>query len=251
MKSDGADHNLGYFKIHPAPMWEAMCRLNPCESINATTPHYGPMLYTLASAIPAFNVLEIGVAEGWCSGFMAWAVKQNNQRFGMTGKYIGIDIDGKDHVQAAHDEIGLPSKFYHHPKGSVDFLENYTKDLWTPNSIDLIFIDGLHQIDYLRKEIELILPFLKGGGSGYLCLHDIYAFVEELWPELTEMVAPDINGINKPAWESLRFLENYGFGILRKMEGYDYSKRFWPSGDQSDLAIQGGFIDSSKRIIKK
>lgn len=245
MKSTGQEHNLGYFDKYPAPMWEAMCRLNPCEQMNATTPHYGPMLYTMASAIPAFNVLEIGVAEGWCSGFMAWAVKQNNARFGMTGKYYGIDIDKKDHLQAWHDEIALPSTFIHHPKGSVDYLR--TKP-FPPEFFDLIFIDGLHQNEYLKAEVELLYPMLKGKGTGYLCLHDVYAFVEKAWPDIVGRVAPDMNGANKPAWEHLRFRENYGFGILRKMEGsnHDFTNEY---PDQTEFALQQGVIDKEKRVL--
>ena len=100
MIRDDGDFNLGYFKEWPAPMYEAMCRLNPAESINSTTPHYGPLLYAIARAIGAHNILEIGVAQGWTSGFLAWAIKENNTRYGMGGKFFAIDIDDKAYIQA-------------------------------------------------------------------------------------------------------------------------------------------------------
>jgi hypothetical protein len=231
--------------LHPAPMFEAMCRLNPCESINGTTPNYGPLLYALARALPAFNILEIGVAEGWCSGFMSWAVRENNTRFGMNGRFYGIDIDDKTHLQSEYDSMKLPATFISHPKGSVDYLR---ANPWPKASFDLMFIDGLHQVEYVLEEVKLLYPLLKGNGQGYLCFHDIYAFVEDVWPLLVKMEAPDINGVMKPAWEHIRFQENYGFGMLRKMEGYNYTPRHeYP--DQTDYALAQGVIDKEKHVL--
>lgn len=256
MKNCNGDWDLGYFKQFAAPMWEAMTRLNPCEIINSTTPHYGPMLYTFARAIPAFNVLEIGVAEGWSSGFLAWGVKENNTRFAHNGRYYGLDIGDKAHLQKAHEETGLPSTFIEHGKGSVDFLEH--EELWPQawrerdfrGFFDLIFIDGLHEANYVRREIELVTPLLKGNGQGYLINHDVYAFMEELWKEIVEQTAPDANGIMKLRWESMRFMENYGLGISRNMTGYDYNKKYWPDGDQKELAIQQGFLNPDGSVKK-
>ena len=219
-----ADFNLGYFDIYPAPMFEAMAKLCPSEVINSTTPHYGPLLYTLGRAIGALKVLEIGVAQGWSSGFMSWAVKENGTRHGVEGRYFGLDVQEKDAAQKAHDALGLPSTFIIHEKGSVDFLEN--QKLWEPETFDLIFVDGWHNVEYVKRETELLYPLLKGNGAGYMAHHDIYAWCEELWPQI----------IKDPRyqWEHIRFLHNYGFGLLRKMEGYDHTKKFWPDGDQKE-----------------
>lgn len=238
-------------------MFEAMARECPSEQINSTTPQYGPMLYTIGRAIPAYNVLEIGVAQGWSSGFMAYAVHENNIRFGMKGKYWGLDVDKKDYLQSQHDEKGLPSNFIEHRQGSVHFLEH--RELWPQEwrdadvngLFDLIFIDGLHEAAYVRQEIKLLTPLLKGNGNGYLCNHDVYSFMEGLWPEIVAQEAPDAKGIMRPRWEHIRFLENYGFGIMRNMQGYDHEKVFWPSGDQRDLAINAGFLTPSGELIKE
>lgn len=230
MKNCTGDYDLGYFKEYPAAMFEAMTRLNPTEFMNGTTPHYGPLLYVLAKILGAHNALEIGVAEGWSSGFMSWAIKENNSRFGMSGRYWGLDIDDKSALQKAHDEIGLPSSFIHHKKGSVDWLMNH--NVFEKNSLDLVFIDGLHYGPYVETEVELIYPLLKDNGNGYLVLHDIYAFIEKTWPKIEKDP--------RYKWESLRFLPNYGLGILRKMENYDHSKTFWPDGDQVEFAKQQG-----------
>lgn len=257
MKNENGDWDLGYFKIHPAPMWEAMTRLNPCEIINSTTPHYGPLLYAMGRAIPTFNVLEIGVAEGWSSGFLAWAVKENNTRYAHNGRYWGLDIGDKKHLQAMHDEAGLPSTFLKHEGGSVDFLER--EDLWpkewrerdVQGFFDLIFIDGLHEANYVRREIELVTPLLKRKGYGYLINHDVYAFMEKLWPEIVAQQAADAKGVMRPRWEHIRFLENYGLGIMRNMADYDHEKTFWPDGDQRDLAIQQGFLNPDGTVKQR
>lgn len=246
MNRDDADFNLGYFKEYPAPMYEALCRLNPAESINSTTPFYGPLLYTVARAIGAQNILEIGVAQAWSSGFMAYAIKENNARYQMNGRFYGLDVDDKAHIQAEFDAQGLPATFITHKEGSVDFLKKQTR--WTHGQFDLIFIDGLHQTDYVRRELELVYPLLKGNGDGYIAFHDVYAFMETLWPEIVAMSAKDKYGEYWPAWEHIRFLENYGFGLLRKMEGYDTKKKFWPDGDQTKLGIDQGFLTESGKV---
>lgn len=238
MKNRTGDFDLGYFDQYPAPMYEAMTRLCPTEFMNGTTPHYGPLLYVLGKILGGHCMLEIGVAEGWSSGFMAWAMKENNTRFGMNGRFYGLDIDNKDWLQKNHDEVGLPSTFIEHKAGSVDWLEKQT--IFSPQSLDLVFIDGLHYVPYVKKEIELLYPLVKGNGNGYIVLHDVYAFIEAGWPAITDRTAPDSNGVMKPAFEVMRFLPNYGLGILRKMEGYDHHKVFWPDGDQKEFAkLQG------------
>ena len=230
MKTANTEDDLGYFKKHPAPMWEAMCRLNPTTAINSTTPHYGPLLYAVARAMGAHNILEIGVAEGYSSGFLAWGLKENNTRYAANGRYFGLDTGDKGHVEKAHQEEGLPSVFIKHERGSVDFLEH--QRIWTPNFFDLVFIDGWHNVEYVKREMELLYPLVKGNGCGYIAHHDIYAFCEKLWPWMVQQQAPDINGVMRAKYEHIRFLDNYGFGLLRKMEGYDHSKVFWPDGDQ-------------------
>lgn len=237
MKNSDTENNLGYFKIHPAPMMEAMAKVNPAEDINHTTTHYGQMLYGLARVIGACNILEIGVAQGWTSGFLAWAIKENNTRYGMTGKYYGLDIADKSQMQSSHHAVGLPSEIIQHPAGSVDFLEK--QKLWTPEFFDLIFIDGWHNVEYVKKEVALLYPLLKGNGNGYMIHHDMYAWCERIFPFMTAMQAPDIKGDMRPAWEYTRFLPNYGLGIFRKMEGYDHNKEFWPDGDQKK---EDGFV---------
>lgn len=240
MKNCDRDDNLGYFKLYPAPMFEALCRLNPSELIGCTTTMYGPMLYCIVRALTSHNCLEIGNDFGWSSGFMAWAIKENNARFGSNGKFYGVDIGDKSHLQKAHDEAGLPSQFIHDPKGSVHWLMN--QNIFGPESLDVAFIDGLHEDNYLRREIELVYPLIKGKGAGYICLHDVYSSMQKTYPKI----------ISDPRWkfEAIRFPMNYGFAILRKMEGYEEVDQ-WPEGDEKGIAIEQGVLDKDHNLINE
>lgn len=233
MIREDRNDNLGYFKEWPAPMFEAMCRLNPAEAINATTPFYGPLLYTLARSLNSLKALEIGNDRGWSSGFLAWAVRENIARSGAPGRFYGLDISDKSILQKEHDTVGLPSTFIQDEKGSVHWLENQTT--FDRDSLDIVFVDGLHQNEYVAREVELLYPLVKGRGDGFICLHDVYSTCEEAYPLI----------INNPNYkfEAIRLPFNYGFAILRKMEDYDYQKKHWPDGDETDLGVKMGLCN--------
>lgn len=217
----------GWFKRYPAPMLEAMCRQHINTKVNHTTPLYGPLLYTLARVVGAHNAIEIGVAYGWASGFIAHAVKDNNTRYESKGKYVGLDIADESVLQAEFDRLQLPGQFIQ--TESVKWLE--TQKMFGPGDVNFIFNDGWHNTEYVLREIELLYPLLAGNGDGYLVMHDIYAWCEEVY----ERILKD----PRYQWEAIRFLPNYGLAILRKMDGYDHSKRFWPEGDQK---AEAGFV---------
>lgn len=240
MKNSDRDDNLGYFKEWPAPMFEAMCRLNPAEAINATTPFYGPMLYILTRALGARFAMEIGNDRGYSSGFMAWAIKENAARLGHGGRFYGIDISDKSDIQKSHDEIGLPSTFIQDDKGSVHWLEN--QKTIERDSLDIVFVDGLHQDAYVMREVELLYPLVKGKGSGFICLHDVYSTCEKAFPKII--------GDPRFKFEFIRLPMNYGFAILRKMEGYDHSNIHWPDGDETALGVLQGLINEDGSLKK-
>ncbi len=221
--------DLGWLDQYgPAPIYEAFMRSSPSTVINHTTPRYAPLLWAIGAAIGVHKCVEVGVAQGWSSGGLAWAVRESNQRYGMNGRYWGIDIADKSELQKTCDKMGLPATFIQHEKGSVDFMQSQT--LWQPEELDLVYIDGWHSIPYVKQEIALFEPLIKGNGNGYLILHDIYAFVAPLHDWLMKESGYSFT-------EGLRFLPNYGIGIYRNMRGYDYQKDFWPDGDQSHLGF--------------
>ena len=215
------------FKEYPSDVWEAMMKLHGSH-INHTTPCYGPMFYWLLRAIGAHNAVEIGVAQGYSSWFMAEAIKDNNVRFQMKGSYYGIDVHDKSFIFDEWIKRGQPIKFIH--KNSVEVHPLRDMGL-QPKSVDFLFIDGWHQHDHILKEMEIYYPLLKDKGDGYLAIHDVYSWVEKTYQTI----------LNDPRyeWESIRFMNNYGMAILRNMKNYDHKKVHWPQGDQKK---EEGFV---------
>ena len=214
------------FDNHPSPVWEAMMKLHRSH-VNSTTPCFGPLLYWWIRAIGACNVIEIGVAQGYTSWFMASAIKDNNVRYGCNGKYVAIDIADKRPLFQPMIDDGLPIEVI--TNESIKYLE--TQKMFAPGTLDLAFVDGWHNDKYVRREMELIYPLLKNKGEGYAFLHDIYGYCERIYDEIVKN--PNYK------WEHIRLMNNYGLGILRKMENYDYTKIYWPEGDQPEAQ---GFI---------
>ena len=199
--------DIEYFKEYRAPIMELM-QSSHYTNINSTISFFGPMLYYLCRAIGVEQVLEIGVAEGYTSWYLANAVKDNGVRYKMAGNmYYGIDIlDRTDVVKPRLDLAGLPNKLI-----QMDSI-NLTKETFKDVQFDLIFQDGAHDTEHVVKEIEILYPQLKGKGNGFLICHDVYG--------------PSYEGVKqiladkRYEWEYVRICEIYGLAILRKMEGY-------------------------------
>lgn len=202
------------FNKYPAPLWEVWMKMHTSH-INATLPNYGPMLYWFTRGISAKLVVEIGVAEGYTSFFLANAVQDVMIRQGETNyKYIGIDT----HIRAEYTD---PIK---NAYSIAAFWEMNSLDV-TPNmfneqQIDLIFQDGCHDTDHCLKELELFYPLLKDKGNGYIIMHDVHYLCEEYF----EIVRKD----NRYKFEYVRMIENYGLAICRKMDNYNYEKKTCP-----------------------
>lgn len=214
------------FDQYPSSLWEAWMKLHPTH-VNHTTPFFGPMLYWITRAIGAHIAVEIGIAQGYTSFFMAAAIKDNNVRYQMKGKYIAIDIKPKQYIFDPLIDQGFPIVFYE--KNSLDINLD---ELGGEGKVDLIFQDGWHNTKHCLKELnQLIYPALKDNGNGYLIMHDVYSWCEQYY----NIVAKD----PKYNFEAVRFLNNYGLAICRKMDNYDHNKVFWPDGDQKE---QDGFV---------
>jgi predicted O-methyltransferase YrrM len=64
-----------------------------------------------------------------------------------------------------------------------------------PRSADLLFIDGGHTLDVVRRDIALYLPFVKPGGL--VCFHDFGGCAEvtqAVWEEVTRGTFPTYVG---------------------------------------------------------
>lgn len=203
--------DIEYFEKHPAPLMELMHSAH-FTNINSTITFYGPMLYFLVRAFCCEQILEIGHAEGYSSWYLANGVKDNAVRFKMDGnRYYGVDIIQTEKVR--NDLKDLPATII-----NMDSI-NITKDTFQGITFDMIFQDGAHDREHVLHEIKTLYPQLKGGGEGYLIFHDCYGPSEDSFMDVVN--DPDYK------WEWVRLFSVYGIAILRKMDGYDYDKRYW------------------------
>ena len=216
------------FKEYPAPLWESAMRLHH-TLINHTTPFFGPLLYWLIRAIGGIDVVEIGIAQGYTSFFMASAVKDNNARYKANGKYVAIDIADKHPIFDPLIERGFPIEVW--TINSVAVTQEMIKKTF-PTGIDLVFQDGWHNTEHCFKELDIFYPHVKDKGVGYWVMHDVYSWCERFYNKL----------VKDPRWklnECVRLMNNYGLAICRKMDNYDYEKIHWIDGDQP---AEKGFV---------
>lgn len=209
------EKDLEYFSDHPAPLME-LIHSKHFTNINSTLAFFGPMLYFLVRAFGSEQVLEIGHAEGYSSWYLANAIKDNATRFKMEdNRYYGIDIVQTESVKEKLKD--LPAVVM-----NLDSMK-ITPETFKDITFDLIFQDGNHDTEHVLYELKTLYPQLKGEGRGYWIFHDCYGPAEEGFQEVLKLIK---NGTYN--FEFVRLFDsNYGMAIMRKMEGYDESKRYW------------------------
>lgn len=208
--------DIEYFTEYPSSVMESIHSTH-FTNINHTIQFFGPMLYFLARAIESHQIIEVGHAEGYTSRYLAQAVKDNGLRYQVTsGMYYGIDIVQTEKVRDALTKLELPNTII-----NMDSI-NLNKDTFSDNQFDLIFQDGAHDEEHVLHELEVLYPKLKGDGKGYWIAHDVYGPSEEGYVKILKMIPKKYNFEFCRIWSS-----SYGLGIFRKMDGYDYNKRYW------------------------
>jgi len=207
--------DMDYFTKYPAPIFEATFNQH-ISPINTTTPFYGPLLYWLCRILGAHYTLEIGLAQGWSSFFMASAVTDEGKTSGLEGMYYGCDVGDKTELFNKMKARGVNCKFIY-----KDSLLIKPEDL-DNHKLHLVFQDGWHSTEYVMDELKLLLPYLHDKGNGYWVMHDIYSWCEEGFKKVLEA----------NEWEYIRFFRNYGLAVLRNMKNYDHNHIHWPTGPQ-------------------
>jgi len=205
--------DIAYFKQYPEPIMELMQKEH-FTIVNSTISYYGPMLYYIVRAMGAEQVLEIGHAEGYTGFYLAHAVKDNAQRFGMKGNmYHAIDIAQTEKVKECFQKANLPANIIN--MNSMT-LPGPFKDM----KFDIIFQDGNHDTKHVLYELETMYPQLKSGGLWIA--HDTAGPAEEAWHIITKLIKE-----GKYQFEYIRLMGIYGISIMRKTEGVDPKKRYW------------------------
>lgn len=180
---------------------------------------FGFLLYGLVRNVRAEKVLVVGSQKGYVPAVMALACKDEGN-----GKVVFVDAsydfreEDKERSGKSWGGLGiwdkLPDDFWE-PLGIEDFIElnvmtteeycGMSEDLF-----DVIFIDGDHSYEGVKKDYELLWPKLKQGGL--MIFHDILVDRETEWGKC---------GV-KQFWDELDKKEflviNYdvGMGVIRK-----------------------------------
>lgn len=142
----------------------------------------GLMLFSLATSIKAETIVEIGRFKGFSTLALAAAChligvgwtepKAAEQRadvnYGKSGKAVVTSIDPNpcSEAEALIEQAGLD--------GHVDY-RNVRSEAFTPSCpIDLLFIDGRHDVAGVRDDVNRFVPWVRPGG--YFILHDYYGW---------------------------------------------------------------------------
>lgn len=211
-----------YFNEYPSLIMQKLQEMH-FTNLNSTITFLGPMLYFLARAIGAERILEIGHAEGYTAWYLANAIKDNAIRYKMEGnRYYGIDIVQTQKVREHLKD--LPAVIQ-----KLDSME-LTSQTFPGIKFDMIFQDGNHDEEHVLYELETMYPQLKGKGKGYWIFHDCFGPAEETFRIVQKKVEQGLYDFQYVCIDTI-----YGMAIMRKMDGYDYDKRYWwetPRGEQ-------------------
>lgn len=152
------------------------------------------LIYSVARWSGAKTIVEIGVADGDTSVYLARAAQLNG------GTVYGIDIAPCEATYARMSALGLMRNWRFFQGDSVTFP-------WPPKHvIDFCYVDGDHNIDHQALDMELWGSRMRPGG--YMVTHDLH-----LAPQMEELRANLLSGEVLPGWHKVP-LDYYRGGML-------------------------------------
>ena len=157
-----------------------------------------PIMYCLAKQMKAKHILEVGTCNGSAAFWLSHAAKENG------GKYFGMEIDqgrvtGLDRLMSRFD---LNYQLW--CMDSREMTDTFIKE--NIGGIDIAYLDGDHSMEAIWHEITTIWPNLRGSGSGYVFIHDIYTDSKEGWAKVKANYE-----------ETFEIKAGFGMGIVRKV----------------------------------
>jgi len=107
------------------------------------------------------TILEIGVSRGRSTlAFLSGIEKRKKKKnFGKVDFY-SIDI------RPSYDNINAPNK-----EEDWNFIQGDSGTVEWDKPIDVLFIDGSHEYEFVKSDFEKYSPFVKPGGLIYM--HDV------------------------------------------------------------------------------
>lgn len=143
------------------------------------------------------NYIEIGAAEGGATRILCELMKIKNV-------YIMDDNKHPNHAIRPTNLASIPHKEFVGDSHSIE-ASNWLKD--QNIKFDLAFIDGDHSYEGVKKDTELIVPYMNP--NSYVFFHDVHAVADvKRWTNEIKSGA-----INLPHMAD--FISRFGIGLFR------------------------------------
>lgn len=186
--------------------WKEVSRNLEGISPSMFHPALAQVLFEQAQALrDEANLLEIGPYKGYSTCALAYGCIGTHKHLWTIDTFQGNSLntnlqDGRDYF----------AEFWHNvtSRGLEDVVtpligrsEKYY-DLWV-HELDLLFVDGSHDLSIVRTDLDAFFPFLKAGGV--LLMHDVYAEdvptgnTAPVWMNVS-LALKDCHGLLNLAW---------------------------------------------------
>lgn len=168
--------------------------------------------YDIVAALQPTTVVELGTYSGLSYFTFCQSMIENN----IDGVCHAIDTwEGDSHTDKYDDSIyeDVAQHARQHYRGITYLMRMLFNDAlqhFSPESIDLLHIDGLHTYEAVSEDFKNWYPLVKPGGV--ILFHDVQARQRDygawkFWEETA------------PRFDSFTFNHGFGLGVLRKPGG--------------------------------
>jgi|TARA_B100000315_G_scaffold221044_1_gene224166 predicted O-methyltransferase YrrM len=126
------------------------------SKIRGDSDHHVLTLFSIALASKGQNYIELGVRKGITTMPILYAAYLND------GKLFSVDEESTSFKCPEH----MDSNWEFTKSNSLEFLNN-----WELGKIDFIYIDDWHSYKHVKRELELIDPYIAP--TSIILLHDL------------------------------------------------------------------------------
>lgn len=146
------------------------------------------LLYRLASEVPADGVIvEIGSFQGKSTVTLGKGAKVSRSWVYAIDPHNDYMVDSQTHFGMEHHAALLKNLVEHGVADTVRVvaLEAHRVAENFPHFIDLLFIDGDHNVAGVIRDFELWGRMVGRHGAGFIAFHD---YTNPLWPGVAQVV---------------------------------------------------------------
>jgi predicted O-methyltransferase YrrM len=171
-------------------------------------------LFSVCLSLKPKSILEIGVRNGDTTASLLEAARMTNSTL------YSVDIQETSYSPPEY----LKDNWIFNKSCSLEFLDNWYKAYGSSNKFDLVYLDGWHSYDHVKKEMEYLDKLVSPGSV--ILVHDLmYGNTEPFYhADLTLDSGQWANGgpyraiaeLNSQFWEFSTIPVCNGLTVLRK-----------------------------------